>query len=344
MTRRPPAIEPADLRAVLGAVLSRHFRRDCRLDSIAIRPSPYASTCRLHELDIRLDDGRRLALMWKDLDNASTGKATRVGPHVLYDARREIHAYRTVLRHSRDGTPRFYGAVVTVRPCRRWLFVERIHGTELPQVGDFAIWEAAAAWLGRFHRQFASTRSRRGLAVARLVEYDLEFLALWLERVRRRQSTGRLQPGRDVDRMLNVYERSLPALAALPRTIIHGELFPANVIVAHGAKTSRICPVDWETIGIGPGLLDLAMLAAGSWRDDHTDRLLAVYDAACRGETRARRLPKALTRAFALCQLHVAVRMLGWPGERDWHPPRQHAHDWLHAAVTAARKLDMLHQ
>ena len=324
---------------MLADLLRRRYRRR-RIERIHTRPSAYSSTCRLYEVDVRLDDGRELALVWKDLGSASEAAGgTRVGPRSLYEPRREIEVYRRVLRHSRDGTPKLLGGVISARRPRHWLFVERVRGIELPQVGDFGIWLATAAWLGSFHRRFASAAARRGLQRARLLDYDRELLGLWTDRIRRRLATGALTPRRDVDRVLDAYERSLPELAKLPRTLIHGELFPANIVVDAAAKTPRICPVDWETAGVGPGLIDLAMLAAGNWHDDQIVSLLAAYDAAVSGRARVTRVSETLGHAFTLCRLHVAIRMLGWSAERDWHPPRQHAHDWLRSATAITNRL-----
>ena len=44
---------------------------------------------------------------------------------------------------------------------RYWLLLEKVAGVELWQVGDFAVWEDVARWLGAFHaRFFDETRGR----------------------------------------------------------------------------------------------------------------------------------------------------------------------------------------
>ena len=43
--------------------------------------------------------------------------------------------------------------------------------------------------------------------------------------------------------------------------MIHGELYPENVIVQESGATV----VDWESAGLGPGVLDLAVLTQGNW-------------------------------------------------------------------------------
>jgi thiamine kinase-like enzyme len=106
-------------------------------------------------------------------------------------------------------------------------------------------------------------------------------------------------------------------LARLPATLVHGELYASNVLLAG----ERVCVVDWELAGIGPGVLDVAALTAG----------LADDDAAALAETYRLALehpPDAREFAFELdcARLHVAIQWLGW--SPDWTPPPEHARDW----------------
>lgn len=62
-------------------------------------------------------------------------------------------------------------------------------------------------------------------------------------------------------------------LANAPRTLIHGELYPANVLINEEGPVV----IDWETAGVGPGVLDLAVLTQGSWDPDLVDECEEVY-------------------------------------------------------------------
>ena len=53
------------------------------------------------------------------------------------------------------GTATFFGAVCDPPAGRHWLFLERVEGKELYQVGDFARLAEAARWLARFHARHA---------------------------------------------------------------------------------------------------------------------------------------------------------------------------------------------
>jgi aminoglycoside phosphotransferase (APT) family kinase protein len=109
-------------------------------------------------------------------------------------------------------------------------------------------------------------------------------------------------------------------LAALPQTLIHGELYPSNVLVG-GA---RVAVVDWETAGLGPGILDLAALVVG-WDPDSRGEIVGAYD------------PSTDPRDLAAAELVLALRCLSLPPTRE--PPEEHRRDWLAEARTSARML-----
>jgi aminoglycoside phosphotransferase (APT) family kinase protein len=123
---------------------------------------------------------------------------------------------------------------------------------------------------------------------------------------------------------------------ALPQTLVHGEFYGSNVLIASTTNGLRICPVDWELAARGPALLDLASLTVGRWSDDERDRLTQVYldESAC-----ARSRAEAL-QDLECCRLHVAVQWLGWT--EGWTPPPEHENNWLAEAVRAARQIGIL--
>jgi thiamine kinase-like enzyme len=300
----------------------------------------------MEELDVHLVDGRHVPLLLKNLSRETMLEAGRQArPEFLYEPRREIDAYRRFLSRAGAGTAMYYGSLVDARAARYWLLLERVNGLELRHIGEFDTWEAAARWIGTFHRRFAHRAARlRADREARLVRYDADFLHVWIERARRivthaepRRSRARLEA---LEWLANRYRRTVDFLAALPATVIHGEFYACNIIVQQTPKGQRICPVDWETLAVAPGLIDLAALTAGVWTEAQKLRLLAAYDAALTGaKSPSRRVPTALRVAFDHCRLHQAVRMLGWPNDAGWAPPPQHAHDWLDDAIRLARRL-----
>jgi thiamine kinase-like enzyme len=122
----------------------------------------------------------------------------------------------------------------------------------------------------------------------------------------------------------------------MPMTFVHGEMYASNVLVSQDSTGRRVCPVDWEMAGVGPGLLDLAALCSG-W-DEATGRSIALaYRAAQepdRGWPPADADFLALLDCSSLC---LAVQWLGW--SPHWSAPPEHARDWLGHALELVDRL-----
>ena len=255
------------------------------------RPYEYRSSAPIVELEL---EGRTLLL--KDLcPGALTARARAAKVDALYDPRREVEVYRSLLVPARLGTPELAAALVDPERERYWLIIEKVRGTELYQVGELERWADALRWLARCHDHFS------GIAPADyLVRYDRQFFELW--------------PGR-AKVSLAGYAAVVERLASMPTTLVHGDLYASNVLVAEG----RVCPVDWERAGVGPGVLDVAALTMG-----HPDAatLVAEYQRALADPPEADRLAADLDCA----RLHLEMQWIGW--SPDWEPPPEHARDW----------------
>jgi len=92
----------------------------------------------------------------------------------------------------------------------------------------------------------------------------------------------------------------------------------------------------------GPGLLDLASLTAGSWREAEKAELALTYHAALK---EMQGCPPQLAdaddflTALEYCHLHQAIHWLGRFGRRQAFA--LHAHDWLGEALRLAEKLKL---
>jgi Ser/Thr protein kinase RdoA (MazF antagonist) len=193
-----------------------------------------------------------------------------------------------------------------------------VDGVPLWQAADLAPWEATARWLARLHR-------REIPAASRLLRHDTVHLRRWLERARAMTPPGAL------DGVEPAAERAIERLASLPVCLVHGELYPSNVLVQGGPDGPRVRPVDWETLGAGPGVLDLAALVSGDWEPQRRDRVVGAYAG---GHPRA---GAELARDLDAAGLLVALQWLGWSA--TWSPPAEHRHDWLAEARAAAGRL-----
>jgi Phosphotransferase enzyme family len=279
------------------------------------RPYAYRTSFPLDEALVRLPDGSVTTVLVKDLSRSAFDEPTRrAKPDFLYDPLREIEVYTEILDDRDLGTARCYGAVAVPEEDRYLLFLEKVDGAELWQKGELEEWESVARWAARLHRDVEPPES------VHVIRYDGDYLRRWIDRALS------FRGGVELERIAANYEAIVERLAALSRVFVHGELYPSNVLVSG----PRVCAVDWEMAGVGPGLLDLAALAS-AWSDEDVARLARAY-----GDELGRPVEK---QDLDSARLHLAVQWLGW--SREWTPPREHAADWLGEAVRAAERLGL---
>jgi aminoglycoside phosphotransferase (APT) family kinase protein len=296
------------------------------------RPFPYRSTFPLEEIVLGRTAGDRRSLVFKDLSRyGATDPVWRVKAPFLHDPLREIEVYRDVLAPNGVSAPECAATVIESERGRYWLFLEKVEGDLLWQVGDMEIWCRTAGWLARMHAQFAGSTKT---LPRRLLVHDRDHYARWLERARRFVRWPELANGKAhgfdwlAQRYLRVTERVLDR----PATFLHGEFYPSNIVIEGSGDRSRTRPVDWEMAGVGPGTLDLAALASGAWGETERHALAGAY----REALPARQRPSlgALLEDLDGARLLLAVQWLGWSA--GWNPPREHAHDWLATALELA--------
>lgn len=297
------------------------------------RPSPYRTSFPIEELRLELAGRGPVTVGFKQLDRERLEPDAQLAkPRFLHDPRREAEVYRMLLPQAPAGPPAYFGSVL--EDGRSWLFVEWVEGRELFQVGERGSWEEAARWLARFHVAMAPGWERhRG--EARLLDHDAAFYRRWIERAR--------EFGSDRERiewLAARHEQVVDGLLNLPRTVLHGEFYASNVLVASdldpppegGEAVTRVVPVDWELTAVGPGLTDLAALVSG-WPPEDREAIAAAY-AAEPG------LPAFDQRDLDLARLQVAIQWLGW-APPVWEPPEGQRHDWLGEAITLAEELGL---
>ena len=314
------AAEPteAEIRHELSALAPGRSIAGVRMSEHAYRTSHW-----LAELEVRFRDGGVERLVLKDLGPGSLAdEALRAKPGSTIEPVREIEVYRDVLAGAGLGTAAFRGAVVRPADCRYWLFLERLEGVELWQVGSLEVWCLVATRLAELHARLACSSPRHA------VRWDRDYATAWLEcalEVSAHAVLLRLAPrfGELVERLLR-----------LPSGFVHRELYPSNVIV--DVSRGRVSPIDWETAGIGPQLLDLAALTSGGWTDGERRAIALAYAASSGWWADEEELLSALD----ACRLHLAVQWLGWSAV--WTPPAAHAHHWLGDVERLGRRLDLL--
>jgi Ser/Thr protein kinase RdoA (MazF antagonist) len=331
------------LRAVLSRALEQNGRR-ARIVDIERASSPYGSSWWLEEITLELSDTSRVVLIFKDLVREANGSAARqVKPAFVTDPTREPWVYQNVLIDATPGPPKAWAALNDVTAGRHWLFLERVNGMPLAQIGDRDAWCAAAEWLGRFHATAPVRRATRGPLLLHNQKYHRRWLARALAAAQR--DTERSRATRDPAReklaglraLVPMHERAVEEVVATGASLIHGEFYPSNVMIEQRRAAFSVHPVDWEMTALGPPLFDLAALMSGSW--SHGDRIAmaTAYREAARSATRRCPTLEDLLLGVTACRLLLAVQWLGWAA--DWTAPEGHRNDWLEEAELCAKEL-----
>jgi Ser/Thr protein kinase RdoA (MazF antagonist) len=328
-------VSTSELHSTLERLLPEALGRPCRVGELRRRPSSYRTSFPLEELDVALTDGTRLELVMKDGGRAALREDARLAkPGLLYDPVREIEVYRGVLAPQRMGTARYYGSVVDAAGDRYRLFIERVRGVELYQVVDLELWKEAARWLGRAHSRLAALGP--SAARGRLVVHDADYFARWFDRALELAASESAR--RRIERLGGEHGRATESLLAQPPTVIHGEFYASNVLVSPGESATRVCPIDWEVAGYGPGVIDVAALTTG-WDPDQSRAMEAAYRESLTPPYGAwSGTDDDLSDAVDWARLHLAIRWLGW-APCAWTPPAEHRRDWLAEAEALADRL-----
>lgn len=299
------------------------------------RPSPYRTSFPIEELTVELAGRGRMRLGCKRLDREElSAQAQLAKPRCLWDPEREPAVYHSLLPQAPPGAPELFGTVS--ESGRHWLFVEWVDGRELFQVGERELWERAARWLGSFHAALApEAESHR--EQGRLLCHNAGFYRGWIERAERFATERGDGSAAAIASLRERHSEVVEALLEQPRTVLHGEFYASNVLIApdlgqssREAKTdARVAPVDWELAAIGPGLTDLAALVSG-WPAAGREAITAAY-ASEPG------VPTFSPRDLDLARLQVAIQWLGWAPPK-WRPPEEQRHDWLAEALELAER------
>lgn len=328
---KPGALRASDdeaVRAGLEAALGGTPDGPRSVAILSRRPFAYESSFAIDELCVRTGDGEKLALLVKDVGGAGLSRlAATAKPRSTIDPGREIAVYRDLLAAAGLSTPRFFGACVDAEAGRWWLFLERIGGEVLSDVGEISVWQEAAAWAARLG---PAVRAERATALdGVLLDRDAAWHGHWIEAAAAAPADS-ASDGAGVAELSARLRRNRSALVerleSLPRAFLHGELYPSNVVVERGQGGAvRIAPVDWELAGSGPYALDLAALISGWGREEQLS-ICRAFHGALGAAGGAPTGFEELVEATTLCRLSLALQWIGWaPG---WRAPAAHRHDW----------------
>ena len=306
------------------------------ITGVVRRPYRYATSAPLEEVVLEAATERVGPLILKDLSRDRLLAAARgAKPEFLYEPLRELETYRGILGSARVG-PRCLATVADAERGRYWLLLEKVPGVELWQVGEMSVWRDVARWLGAFHGRFAARLDEVRAANPHLLDLSEGWFAFWRERAAASLTASTDPRAEALTGALRRYEEVVDTLASLPRSLLHGELYPSNVIVVRELERIGVFPVDWEMAAIGPGPIDLAALTGG-YDEAERRRLTDAYVDGLAAEGGV--APANLEQGIAACRLHLALQWIGW--STDWVPPDEHAHDWVDEALELARDLGL---
>lgn len=315
------------LRSVLEKIVDQEATGRS-IQQIRKTESAYASSARLTEIQLDLSDGSTLQLIHKESGaGARLDSAPRDLPRFLHDPEREILVYQRLLAAENLDTALLHASVVQPRQGRYWMFFERLPGTHLRWAVDPAAWDRSAAWLARAHTVL---HPQAADSAAWLPVHDANYYRRWLRRARA------ITEPRDQARRIRLawlarhYGGPVDLLSSLPRTVIHGEFYPSNILVDESRSAGRIGVVDWEMAAVGPAIIDLAALTGGQLPVARREAILAAYRATAPPDSVVTS-DATSAEALACARLHFAIQWLGWAP--DWAPPAEQRHDWLAEAV-----------
>jgi len=194
-----------------------------------------------------------------------------------------------------------------------WLFLRLVPGalrvSKVPEPGAMA---AAAAWAGRFHGRTSGTD-----VPSFVTRYDRDYYLGWIERTDANVQEGGGAGAWWAD-VVRRFEEHLPILDDPEACLIHGEYYPKNVLWSAG----RIYPVDWESMALGPGVVDLVRLV-DRWPRVEVERCTEAYV--------RNRWPSGAPAWFAdqrpLAEMYLQFHWLGEAKDAEWKPEIP-AQDW----------------
>jgi hypothetical protein len=312
---RPTPVDDQDTRLMIETLehgLSDPRGQPVRIRAIRRELLPSLSSFRRERLRLTLENNSTLRVFLKDLNpDHQTEKAQAVRARDLAPSSRELRMYQSVLSPERFGTLRLYAYRWDAERRLFWIFLEDGGRMLLHNFVDMDRWTAAARWAARFH---AAGRSLGPAPSEFLACYDHAHYRACAERVVAILPNLQTPERELVERGLRRYARHVDRLAALPRTVIHGQFFGRNVMLRRGTGERRIVVIDWETAALGPGTFDLVSLTSGKWTDDERQAMRVAYFEQLQAETGQPLEWEAFCRELALVALYQSLEWLAWWG------------------------------
>jgi aminoglycoside phosphotransferase (APT) family kinase protein len=290
-------------------------------------PNPYASSRELEDWLVHVEGGSSISLIAKRVDAGGLlPTAARTRPAEVYSVGREIAAYEHLFDDPGLPVPRFVG-MLDQSPYG-WLVTVAVAGTPLAEIGPLESWCKAAVAAARMHDALAPRADDCGSPIpfdrhtpsSNRRWYDRAIAAL------RRDEANDDESCASMGLLEALRDRVPSALGALSPTIVHGELYASNILMTSDDTVF----VDFETLAVAPGPVDLAAIVTGWAGADRAHMVAAYREASTRWQHRSL---DELHHIVAAARVQYAAQWLGWA--HDWAPPAAHRTDW-HAELRDA--------
>lgn len=309
----------------LVAILADAIGRRDAIAAYAIRPSEYETLNPVEIIDIRLVDGEAITVFVKHL-------AVGLDPHPDKPAAEfEARLYRGILSDERLPVVRLLGSADLGVTGGTSLYLEYVDGWNLKH-HDLEVWYHAAYELGRLHRHVLDRLHDDHLEVDFLPEFGAAWHTGWAERALQVLRSESRPLATRLEAIIAGYAPVIELLASQPRTLVHNDLAPKNVIADTSSCPPRICFIDWEMAGAGCGLLDLVQLSYGL-EPAAAVRMMRSYASAVAGSPLLPATSDEASRLAAACQLQRTMTRI-WRNQ-VWRLPLTVVAGWVDEAGVA---------
>lgn len=240
-------------------------------------------------------DGDRLEKVFCKSGGDVSHKAHGHRGDVAYE--RKVYAEILMPMGSFAGIPEFLGPWVE---AANWLVIrylpEAHKFTKTRQAQSRVL--AAAEWLGGLHRKLQETANS---ATTQFLVYDEAFYRGWSSRLLSLSQELAVSPTW-LPLACSRFDELVPVLLGAELTIIHGELYPGNILVSE----EQMYVVDWESAALAPGEVDLASLIE-NWPEEIAASCIDAY----RSTRWPEGPPQNHERVLELARLYLGFRWLG---------------------------------
>jgi aminoglycoside phosphotransferase (APT) family kinase protein len=291
------------LREGLAAALAADAARHGGIVAVQRRPNPHASTVASETVTVVWGDGTQDELFVKYGEPASPPPAAARGG-ITYEAM----VYTALLGPLVVPAPRFRGLCTPGDGSGVWLVTDWVPSARSLASGGTAGLLQAARWLAEFQARTAQLAVRQALPPLR--RHETEWFVAWLDGARANLDRHLGRPPWLEDLCARYRESVAAQLQRQPADVVHGELFPANVLYV-GGDHPTIVVVDWESTAISLPALDLAALTA-RWDPASVQECVREYARARLADLP----PAALLDELAVARVHWTLRWLAEASSR----------------------------